>query len=354
MVEKNCESDYRVGMKPGEVVHIGERKLDKIKIRVIDFDSDNLEEKELDTIEQCVEYKDRETISWINIDGLHNTDAISKLGKYFRLSPLILEDIVNTKQNPKIEEFNNYIFIVTKMIYFDDDNEEVVFEQFSFVLGKSFVLSFQERIGDVFEPVRERMRTANGRIRHRKADYLTYALLDVLVDNYFVVVDKLNNIVNDLEDELMDSPTQDTLKNLYYVKRELLRLSRNIRPVREIASYLYRTETHLTEERNKSYLRDLYDHTIDINETMDMNREMVSGMIDTYISINGNKLNEIMKVLTVMASIFIPLTFIAGIYGMNFDNMPELHTDWGYYIALISMSVIGAGMILYFKRKDWM
>ena len=323
-----------MGLKPGEVVHVGEKYLDKIRIRVIDFDSENLEEKELDSIDQCVFYKDKDSISWINIDGLHDTEAIDQIGKKFKISPLVLEDIANTQQSPKIEVFDNYIFIITKMIYFDEDIEKVVFEQFSFILGQNYVLSFQERIGDVFEVVRERMRTSTGRVRKRGADYLTYALIDVLVDNYFVVTDKLTEKVNELEDELMGDPTQETLKHLHLIKRELLRLRRNVRPLREVANQLYREESHLVEERNLSFLRDLYDHTIDINENIDMNLELVSGMIDTYISIAGNKMNEVMKVLTIMASIFIPLTFIAGIYGMNFDNMPELHTKWGYFIAL--------------------
>lgn len=354
MSENKYDPKFKVGMKPGEIVHVGERKLDEIRIRVIDFDAEKLEEKELESIDQCLEFRSKDTVTWINIDGLHDTEAISRLGRDFKLSPLVLEDIVNTQQSPKIEEFDNYIFIVTKMIYFDNETENIVFEQFSFVLGKNFVLSFQERIGDVFEPVRERLRTSNGRIRKRLADYLTYALVDVLVDNYFVVIDRLTGIVNDMEDELMDHPTQKTLKHLYYIKRELLKLSRNIRPLREVAGYLYRAEMHLIEERNRSFLRDLYDHTIDINESMDLNREMVSGMIDTYISISGNRLNEIMKVLTIMASIFIPLTFIAGIYGMNFENMPELHSDWGYYIALSVMAVIGVVMVIYFRLKDWL
>lgn len=344
----------KVGMKPGEIVHIGERKLDKIRIRVIDFDSANLEEKELDSIDKCVEYKNKNTVSWINIDGLHNTAAIAKLGKDFKISPLVLEDVVNTQQSPKIEEFNNYIFIITKMIYFDDRSRDLIFEHFSFVFGENYVLTFQERIGDVFEPVRERIRTSNGRIRKRVADYLAYALIDVLVDNYFLVIDKLNAKVAELEDDLMNDPTQKTLKQLYFIKRELLKLSRNVRPMREVAGYLHRAENSLIEERNKSFLRDLYDHTIDLNENVDMNRELVSGMIDTYISITGNKMNEIMKVLTIMASIFIPLTFIAGIYGMNFDNMPELHTKWGYFIALGIMAVVGVVMLLYFKKKNWL
>ncbi len=344
----------KVGMKPGEIVHVGERKIDKIRIRVIDFDSTNFEEKELDSIDQCIEYKNKKTVSWINIDGLHNTGAIAKLGKDFKISPLVLEDIVNTQQSPKIEEFDNYIFIITKMIYFDDKSRDLIFEQFSFIFGENYVLTFQERVGDVFEPVRERIRTSNGRIRKRVADYLAYALIDVLVDNYFLVIDKLNAKVSEMEDDLMNDPTQKTLKQLYFVKRELLKLSRNVRPMREVAGYLHRVENPLIEERNKSFLRDLYDHTIDLNESVDMNRELVSGMIDTYISITGNKMNEIMKVLTIMASIFIPLTFIAGIYGMNFDNMPELHSKWGYFVALGVMAAVGISMVIYFWKKKWL
>ncbi|MGH7884808.1 MAG: magnesium/cobalt transporter CorA, partial [Thermodesulfobacteriota bacterium] len=347
MTQYKHNPKIKVGLMPGEIVHVGERKQDNTRIRVIDFNPETLEEKELESIDQCIEYKNKNTVSWINIDGLHDAEAIARIGREFNINPLALEDIVNTQQSTKIEEFDNCIFIVTKMIYFDESTKNLVFEQISFVMGENYVITFQERVGDVFEPVRDRIRTSSGRIRNRLTDYLTYSLIDIIVDNYFIVIDRLNTLVNDMEADLMDNPSQKTLKKMYFVKRELLKLSRNIRPLREVAGYLYRDDSTLIEERNKSFLRDLYDHTIDINESIDLNREMISGMIDTYISITGNKLNEIMKVLTIIASIFIPLTFIAGIYGMNFDNMPELHTKWGYFIALSAMAVIGVGMVYY-------
>ena len=309
---------------------------------------------ELDDIADCINYKNSETITWINIDGLHDTDALTRIGKDFNISTLVLEDIANTMQHPKFEEYEDYIFITTKMIYYTQDTTTMVFEHISFIFGDKFVITFQERVGDIFLPVRERIKDPKSRLRNRCADYLTYALLDVLVDNYFVILDKINTDVNDLEDQLMDSPTQETLKQMYRIKRELLRLNRNIRPVRDIANNLYSIESPLIEEKNNNYIRDLYDHAVDINGSLDINREMVSGMIETYISITGNKLNEIMKVLTIMASIFIPLTFIAGIYGMNFDNMPELHAKWGYHVTIIVMLIIALGLIYYFKKKNWL
>lgn len=347
------DPSVKVGLKPGEILHVGERKLEKIRIRVIDFDQEHLEERTLQTIEECEQYRDKDSVSWINIDGLHNTEALTKLRKIFGISSLVFEDIVNTHQRPKFEEYDNYIFIISKMISYDPEAHTISFDHISFIFGENYVLSFQESYGDFFEPVRERIRNSLGRVRRKKADYLNYALIDVMVDNYFVVADKLNIGLNELENELMLNPTQDTLKQMYIIKRELLKLSRNIRPMREVTSNFYKMETDLIDAKNNIYLRDLYDHTVDLNESVDMDRELVSGMIDTYISITGNKLNEIMKILTIMASIFIPLTFIAGIYGMNFDNMPELHEKWGYHITLFIMLFIGLGMIIYFKRRKW-
>ena len=347
------DPSVKVGLKPGELLHVGERKLDKIRIRVTDFDLEHLEERELQSIEECEKYRDKDTVSWINIDGLHNIESMTKLRKIFRISSLVFEDVVNTHQRPKFEEYDNYIFIISKMINYDAETHTISFEHISFIFGKNYVLSFQEKFGDFFEPVRERIRNSLGRLRRKKSDYLNYALIDVMVDNYFVVADKLNIGLNGLEDELMTNPTQDTLKQMYIIKRELLKLSRNIRPMREVTSNFYKMETDLIDTRNNIYLRDLYDHTVDLNESVDMDRELVSGMIDTYISITGNKLNEIMKILTIMASIFIPLTFIAGVYGMNFENMPELNDKWGYHLTLLIMLLIGAIMVIYFRRKKW-
>jgi len=347
------DPSVKVGLKPGALLHVGERKLDKIRIRVVDFDQEHLEERELQSIEECEKYRDKDTVSWINIDGLHNIESMAKLSKIFGISSLVFEDVVNTHQRHKFEEYDNYIFIISKMMNYDAETHTISFEHISFIFGKNYVLSFQEKFGDFFEPVRERIRNSLGRLRRKKADYLNYALIDVMVDNYFVVADKLDISLNGLEDELMMNPTQDTLKQMYIIKRELLKLSRNIRPMREVTSNFYKMETDLIDTRNNIYLRDLYDHTVDLNESVDMDRELVSGMIDTYISITGNKLNEIMKILTIMASIFIPLTFIAGVYGMNFENMPELHEKWGYHLTLLIMLLIGGFMVVYYRKKKW-
>jgi len=347
------DPSLKVGLKPGELLHVGERKLEKIRIRVIDFDSKHLEERELESIEECRNYKDKDTVSWINVDGLHNIESMTILRKDFGISSLVFEDVINTHQRPKFEDYGKYIFIIAKMINYNIETRTISFEHISFVLGENYVLSFQERFGDFFEPVRERIRNSIGRIRRKKVDYLNYALLDVLVDNYFVVADKFNTNLNELEEELMADPSPETLKQMYIVKRELLKFSRNIRPMREVTNNFYKMESQLIEASNTNYLRDLYDHTVDLNESVDMDRELISGMIDTYISITGNKLNEIMKILTIMASIFIPLTFMAGIYGMNFDNMPELHEKWGYHLTLLIMFLIGLIMVIYFRRKKW-
>jgi len=292
MSDFKYDPSVKVGLKPGELLYVGERKLDKIRIRVIDFDSEYLGERQLESIEDCRNYKDKDTVSWINIDGLHNIESMAILGKEFGISSMVLEDVVNPHQRPKFEDYGNYIFIIAKMIYYNIETRTISFEQISFVLGENYVLSFQERFGDIFEPVRERIRNSIGRIRRKKADYLNYALLDVLVDNYFVIADKFNNNLNELEDELMADPSPETLKKMYIIKRELLKLSRNIRPMREVTSNYFKMESQLIDASNINYLRDLYDHTVDLNESVDMDRELISGMIDTYISITGNKLGR--------------------------------------------------------------
>ncbi|MEQ9619060.1 MAG: magnesium/cobalt transporter CorA [Deltaproteobacteria bacterium] len=354
MTEKIKKASIKRGLQPGALIHVGEKKIDKVRIRVIDFDRNTLEEKEFESIEECLAYRDKSTVSWINIDGLHDTELIKKLGKHFGIHRLVLEDVLNTDIRPGIDDYENYIYIVLKMLYIEPGRNHITAEQVSFVLTKGTVISFQERVGDTFEPVRNRLRNSVGRIRRVGADYLTYALVDAVVDNYFIVLEEIGESIEALEDELMNNPSQETLKKIYGLKREMVLLRKYILPLREMVLNLHSSESPLIDPSTKIYIKDLYSHTIQIADTLESYRDMTSEMLNTYLTITSNKMNEVMKILTIMASIFIPLTFIAGIYGMNFENMPELHYAWGYPLAISMMAIVAVVMIMYFKRKKWL
>ena len=344
----------KAGLPPGTLVHIGERKQESVRITLIDYDEQNVREKQVDEIEQCFQFKTTPTVTWINIDGLHDIQVIEKIGKNFDFHPLILEDILNTSQRPKFEDFESYIFIVLKMLTYDDAEETIKSEQVSMILGHNFVISFQELQGDVFENIRERIRTAKGRIRKMSCDYLLYTLLDAIVDNYFAILEKFGEKIESLEEQLVSDPDEKILQKIHSMKSELISLRKSVWPLRELVSGLQRSESSLISEPTIVYFRDVYDHTIQVIDTVESFRDMVSGMLDIYLSSISNRMNAVMKVLTIIATIFIPLTFVAGIYGMNFKYMPELEWKWGYFIVLIIMAVAAAAMLIYFRRKKWL
>jgi magnesium transporter len=348
------QTSHKKGLQPGALIYIGEQKVEKVRIRVIDYDKDNLDEHEFESIEECFPFKDKSSISWINIDGLHDIGILRKLGAEFGIHNLVLEDILNTDLRPAIDDYGDYIYVTLKMLYYDESRNVIMEEQLSLVLFENTVISFQERVGDTFEPVRDRIRGGKGRIRTVGADYLAYALIDAVVDNYFYVLEKLGECIEGLEDELMNDTSDKTLRKIHSLKREMVLLRKFIWPVRELVNEFDRTESPLIDKSTLLYVRDLYGHAIQLIDTMEAYRDMVSGMLDTYLSISGNKMNEVMKTLTIMASIFIPLTFIAGLYGMNFENMPELHKQWGYPVVLVIMIVVALCLIYYFKKKKWL
>jgi len=348
------------GLPPGALVHIGEKKTEKVRISVLDYDTSNIEEKEVKKVEDCFPFKDKSTVTWINIDGLHEIDVIEKLGKYFEIHPLVLEDVLNTDQRPKIEDLESYIFFALKMLFIEEKSQEIHSEQVSFILGKNYVISFQESVGDVFDALRERIRNGKGRIRKMGADYLVYTLIDAIIDNYFIILENIGERVESMDEDLISNPTPSTLQKIYNLKREMIYLRKSVWPLREVINSLLRDESKLIKKDTHIFVRDLYDHTIQVIDTIETFRDMVSGMVDMYMSSVSNKMNEVMKVLTIFAAIFIPLTFIAGIYGMNFDpsasffNMPELGWQYGYpmvWVILISVTII---MLVYFKRKKWL
>ncbi len=353
MIRRNKKISKTAGHIPGELVHVGEKKIDKVQISVLAYDEKNLQEKEINNIKETFTFKDTPTVTWININGLHELGLIEEIGNNFEMHPLTLEDIVNTAQRPKYEDFDKYIFVVLKMIMFDEEKKEIISEQVSLILGSNFVISFQERTGDVFDSVRERIRSAKGRIRKLGADYLAYSLLDAVVDNYFSVLEKLGDKIEDLEEELITNPLPKTLQAIHNLKRDTIFLRKAVWPLREVVSSLERGESKFIKKGTRIFLRDLYDHTIQTIDTIETFRDMVSGILDIYMSSVSNRMNEIMKVLTIFAAIFIPLTFMAGIYGMNFEFMPELKWKYGYFVVLGLMALVGFGMLYQFRKKKW-
>jgi magnesium transporter len=343
----------KAGLPPGTLVHTGEMKTETVRITVMDYDEQNFEEKEVSSVEQCFPFKQTPTVTWINIDGIHNVSIIEKLGKEFEVHHLILEDILYTGQRPKYEDFEKYIFIVVKMLSYDDGRDCVKAEQVSMVLGSNFVISFQERASDVFEQIRDRIRNAKGRIRKMGSDYLTYALIDAIVDNYFIILEKLGEKIESIEEELVSKPTERILEQIHPLKKEMIYLRKSVWPLRELISGLQRSESALIKQTTGIYLRDVYDHTIQVIDTVESFRDIVSGMLDIYLSSISNRMNAVMKVLTIIATIFIPLTFIAGVYGMNFRYMPELGWRWSYPIVLLVMITVVIVMLVYFRRKKW-
>lgn len=343
-----------MGLPPGALVHIGEKRLEETRISIIDYDQAQFQEKEVEKIEECFPLKDKPTVTWINIEGIHELQVIEEVGKHFNIHPLVLEDILNTGHRPKVEDFGDYIFIILKMLHCDEKDDEIEAEQLSIVLGSNFVISFRESGGDVFDPIRERIRDAKGRLRKTGADYLAYCIVDAVVDSYFMILEKLGEDIDSLEEESVTEPTQETLRRIHALKREMVFLRKSVWPLREVISTLERGDSSLIHESTGIYFRDVYDHTIQVMDTVESFRDMLSGMHDTYLSNVSNRMNAVMKVLTIIATIFIPLTFVAGIYGMNFRFMPELEWRWGYSLVLAVMAVIAVSMVIYFRKRKWL
>lgn len=348
------DQSQKVGLKPGSYVFIGERKEDKVQINLLDYDEKNHEFCTIESIEEAFPYKNRKSVSWINIYGLHDTSILEKIEKQFDIHPLVLEDVLNTGQRPKIEVYDDYLFIVLKMISFDEETSELKIEQISLIMRENFVICFQERLGDIFNPLRKRIKEGKGRARKNGVDYLLYAMMDVIVDNYFLVLEKLGDQIETLDEEVLENASSDIVRRINELKRNFLFLRKNIWPLREVLSSITRDEVPNFRQETMPFLRDLYDHIIQIADTIETYRDLTGGIMDMYMTQMSNRMNEVMKVLTIIATIFIPLTFIAGIYGMNFDVMPELHQDWGYPLVLFIMAIVAFGMVIFFRRKQWL
>ena len=341
------------GLVPGTPVFIGNRKVDEIRIRVIDYDKSKLLEDELRNISDGTEFKEKNTVTWINIDGLHNAELMKEMGKAFDLHPLLIEDIMNTDQRPKLLESDNNLFLVLKMLRYDEKSRTIIAEQLSLVIGKTFLLTFQEQTGDVFEPVRERIRKQKGRIRTTSIDYLAYALIDTVVDNYIYIIERLGEKIEDMEEAVLGSPEPVVMEQLSNYKKEMNYLRKSIRPAKEAITQLSRLDNDLINERTIPFLKDLEDLITQASEAIDTYREMISDQMNLYNSALSNKMNDVMKILTIFAAIFIPLTFIAGIYGTNFEYLPELNFKYSYFIFWGVMIFVAVALLIFFKRKKW-
>lgn len=343
-----------IGLAPGSLVYVGDKEKNPITVTLFDYKSEHFAEKRISNIEELQTYKTSDTRSWINIDGVHDVNILESIGKLFDIHPLTLEDILNTNQRPKVDEYPNYLYIVLRMFFLDEKDKSLKNEQVSLILTKNFVITFLEDAGDVFDPVRERIKKSGTKMREYGTDYLSYSLIDAIVDSYFHILEKLGEEVEYLEDNIVLNPNKNDIQTIHLLRREMILLRRAIWPLREVISSLQRNEIDFIDEKTRVYLRDVYDHTIQVIDTIESYRDMIVGMLDTYLSSTSNKLNEVMKVLTIISTMFIPLTFLAGVYGMNFTHFPELGFDWMYpwgFWAFTLFLIIG--MVIFFKHKKW-
>jgi len=355
----NRGEDKKVGQPPGTLIFTGDKKTEKVTVDIIEYDREHFSEGGVDDIVGAIRDRKEGMVTWINVNGLHDVELLKRIGDQVGIHPLVQEDILNTDQRAKVEVYDNFLFIVLRMLYLNGDNVAIQNEQVSMVLCSNCLITFQERKGDVFDPIRDRLRKDKGRIRKMGVDYLAYTLIDAVIDNYFALLEKVGDQLEDLEKELSERPEERSLRKIHSLKRELILMRRSVWPLRDVVHALEREEGELITTDTVVYLRDIYDHTVRVMDAVETYRDMVSGLLELYMSSISNRMNEIMKVLTIIATIFIPLTFIAGVYGMNFNpgesplNMPELNWYWGYPFALGLMLISAFIMFLYFRKKKW-
>jgi len=354
MDSEQIKRSDKLGLSPGTLMYVGEKKAERTRINVIDYDAAGFIEKEVGSVEDCFPFKETATVTWINVDGVHDASVIERLGGRFDIHPLVLEDIMTTTQRPKVEDLGDAVFVVLRMIEYDETCSEMAADQLSIILGPNYVLSFQETPGDCLDPVRERIRSGKGRIRKLGPDYLAYALIDAVVDNYFFVLEKLGEKIDGLEERLIAEPRRELLHEIHALKREMIDLRKSVWPLREVVSGLERLESPLIKKTTGVFLRDVYDHAIQVIDTVESFREILTSMIETYLSSVSNRMNEVMKVLTIIATIFIPITFLVGVYGMNFEFMPEIKWRWGYALVWAIILAAVGGMLAYFRKKKWL
>lgn len=352
-IQSSKKRSRKAGLLPGALVHIGERLEEESQIAVTNYDERQFSRIRVKAPEECLLLRGKGNVCWVDVTGIHESETIEKIGQIFNLHPLLLEDVMNTDQRPKMEVYDDSLFVVLKTLFYNENEKSAVTEQISVVLGTDYVVSFQERQTDIFNPLLEHLENGKGRMRKMGADYLLYSLIDVVIDNYFLLLEKLGERLDNLEAHLVASPKTEILRSIQKMKKEMIFLRKSVWPLREVINGMMRGDSPLILSSTHIYLRDTYDHAVQAIDTIETYRDMLSGMLDIYLSSVSNRLNEVMKVLTVISTIFIPLTFIVGLYGMNFRFMPELEWHWGYPAVVALMAIVCLVMLYYFKRKEW-
>ena len=344
----------KAGLPPGTLVHIGAEPSQSVQISVVGYGVDGVEEHTFERVDQYLEHPCDGSVVWVNIEGVHDVELIRLLGEKHAFHSLVLEDIVNTVQRPKIEDYGDYLFIVLRMLRATDDGD-FNSEQLSIILGPDYLFTFQEGIvGDVFDSVRNRIRSGKGKIRGMGSDYLAYALIDAIVDGYFSVLESFGERMVDIEEALALAPDQKSLHLINSMKKEIIYLRKSVWPLREAISFMERGDSQLLHGETRIYFRDVYDHTVQVIDTVETYRDLLSGMLDLYLSSISNRTNEVMKFLTVIGTIFMPLTFLVGVYGMNFKHFPELEWHNGYFVLWGVMLTLSLVMVIYFRKKRWL
>ncbi len=342
----------KAGAAPGTLVHTGRRRVEQIRFHVFEYDGE-VRERRPSSVPECFPFGPPGFVTWLNVDGLHDIEAIRSIGEQAELHPLVVEDVLSTGQRPKVEDYGQQLYIVLRMLHYNEETHEIEEDQLSLVLGRSYVVSFQEVPGDAFDPVRARIRSEKSALRGRGADFLAYSIIDAVVDEYFTVIESLGDRVEELENEVLEQPSPAVINEVHRLKRELVVMRKAVWPVRDVLNSLLRDKTDLISDQTRIYLRDAYDHAVQVIDNVETMRDIVSGTMELYLTAVSHRLNEIMKVLTIISTIFIPLTFIAGVYGMNFDYMPELRWILGYPAALVIMAIVAGAMLVFFRRKSW-
>lgn len=343
------------GLTPGSLVLLGQQKMDRPIIRMMNFDSHNLIEKELESFMDGLEYVNNKSVTWINIFGIHDMDLIGSIGDEMKLPPLLLDNILNTDLRPKYEKGDTYNAFILKMLDYDKESELITAEQITILLFDNLVVTFQERVGDVFEPLRERIRRIKGKVRLNKSDYLVYALIDIIVDNYSILIGDIGFQVENMEDQIFDTSKDiDTVEDIYKYRVELNYIRKAVRPIKDLMTQMIRDDEIMFSDENKIYLLDLNDMVIHATDALELYSNMVSDQLNIYNANVGNRMNEVMKVLTIFASIFIPLSFLAGIYGMNFEYMPELSVKWAYPTFWVVILTVIISLVVFFRKKKWL
>jgi magnesium transporter len=351
--KNKIKQSSKIGLAPGSIVYIGSNIDQKTTIEVIDYNSENISNKKIENLDDCLNYIENNNITWLNATGLSDIDFIKKFGQTFDLHRLLLEDIVNTKHRPKLDEYPDFVYIILKMLYYNEENELEV-EHLNLLMGKKYVFTLQEISTDVFAPLRERLNESSGKIRHRGTDYLTFAIMDSIIDHYFLIIERIGEKIIDLENKLFDGKDQDTIvREIQNLKHEVIKVRRAIFPIREVVSRFEKLGDDIVVPETQLYVRDLYDNTIQVIEAIESFRDSVNGLMDMHMNNISNNMNKVMKVLTIISTLFIPLTFIAGVYGMNFDYIPELRWHYGYLAFWILMVILITFMMVYFRRKKW-